>query len=400
MNAKKLLVSFVMLVSVLFLISTVSAQATVTKVEINGVNVNNNPSVLSGETLSVRVEFEALENAKDVVLNVELEGDRKNVEAETASFDVEDGHSYAKTLNLEVPFDLKSKLSGVYELNLELKGVNFREDRTYELRIQRESYNVDVVSVFVPQTIKAGELFPVDVVLKNVGYNDLEDLYVSANIADLGVHATSFVGDLVALECDKSFDSEDNYNVDVERKCNEDDDDTMSGRIFLQLPSDAEAGVYTLEVKAGNDETVSGKTVQVSVANQFSDGNFIVSGNQLLIVNPSNQIAVYKLLPQSTADVTVSVSESIVSVPAGSSRTVTVDATGSAQEYTVNVFSVDGKLVDTVTFNSALGSGSATSPIVVLTIVLAIIFLVLLVVLIVLIGKKPQKTEEFGESYY
>ena len=43
---------------------------------------------------------------------------------------------------------------------------------------------------------------------------------------------------------------------------------------------------------------------------------------------------------------------------------------------------------------------SIASPIVVLTIILAIIFIVLLVILIVLLGKKPEKQEEFGESYY
>ncbi len=58
-----------------------------------------------------------------------------------------------------------------------------------------------------------------------------------------------------------------------------------------------------------------------------------------------------------------------------------------------------GELVNTFTF-SAVEDASVTSPIVVLTIILAIVFLVLLVVLIVLIGKKPEKVEEFGESYY
>jgi len=46
-------------------------------------------------------------------------------------------------------------------------------------------------------------------------------------------------------------------------------------------------------------------------------------------------------------------------------------------------------------------SGTPTAnPVVVLTVVLAIIFVVLLIVLLVLIGKKPEKSEEFGESYY
>lgn len=404
MNTKKLLVSFVMLVSVLFLVATVSAQlAGSVVVKVNDVNVDTNPAVVAGNTLPVRVEFDSLENTKDVTVYVEIEGDRKNVEAETAFFDVEEGRTYVKTLALEIPYDLKSKLSGFYGLTVKISGVDFETEQSYDLRVQRESYNVDVVSVVVPQTIKAGELFPVDVVLKNVGYNDLEDLFVSAKISDLGVSRTSFFGDIVAIECDKDLDSTSNYGVDVSRKCNEDEEDTLSGRLFLQLPQDAKEGMYALEVKVGNEDVVSSKTIQVPVENQFSDGNFIVSGNQLLIVNPSNQLAVYRLIPQSTGDVTVSVSENIVSVPAGSSRTVAVDTTSRAsgvQEYAVNVFSSDGKLVDTVILSKDFSGNVVTSPIVVLTIVLAIIFIVLLVVLVVLIGKKPQKTEEFGESYY
>ncbi|MBU2459051.1 MAG: hypothetical protein KKB29_01675 [Nanoarchaeota archaeon] len=404
MNTKKLLVSFVILVSVLFLVATVSAQlAGSVVVKVNDVNVDTNPAVVAGNTLPVRVEFDSLENTKDVTVYVEIEGDRKNVEAETAFFDVEEGRTYVKTLALEIPYDLKSKLSGFYGLTVKISGVDFETEQSYDLRVQRESYNVDVVSVVVPQTIKAGELFPVDVVLKNVGYNDLEDLFVSAKISDLGVSRTSFFGDIVAIECDKDLDSTSNYGVDVSRKCNEDEEDTLSGRLFLQLPQDAKEGMYALEVKVGNEDVVSSKTIQVPVENQFSDGNFIVSGNQLLIVNPSNQLAVYRLIPQSTGDVTVSVSENIVSVPAGSSRTVAVDTTSRTsgiQEYAVNVFSSDGKLVDTVMLSKDFSGSAVTSPIVVLTIVLAIIFIVLLVVLVVLIGKKPQKTEEFGESYY
>ena len=128
-----------------------------------------------------------------------------------------------------------------------------------------------------------------------------------------------------------------------------------------------------------------------------------MSGNQLLIVNPTNQLIVYRLVPQSTSVVSVSLSESLVAVAAGSSRTVTVDTTSDVlgtQTYAVNVFSADGTLVDTVSFSKTFEGRDVTSSIVVLTIVLAIIFIVLLVVLIVLLGKKSKKTEEFSESYY
>ena len=122
----------------------------------------------------------------------------------------------------------------------------------------------------------------------------------------------------------------------------------------------------------------------------------------MLIVNPTNDVVVYRLVPESTNAVAVSVSESLVAVPAGSSKTVTVTADANVagtQTYAVDVFSADGALVERVNF-ATTEDGGVTSPIVVLTVILAIIFIVLLVVLIVLIGKKPEKSEEFGESYY
>lgn len=414
METKKLLVSFIMLVSVLFLVSIVSATPlavsdTIDRVEVDGLEVTQfgpNPVIIAGETVLVRVEFTSLINASDITVEVEIKGDRKDVQAETSLFDVEQGHRYAKSLRLDVPFDLKDELSGFVELNIEISGSGYKTSYSYDtLRVQRESYNLDVLSVGVPQTISAGESFPVDFVLRNIGYNDLDDLFVTARISALDIEKSVFFGDLVALECDddEGTDSVDNYGVEIDRRCFEDKTDTASGRIFLQLPFDAQPGIYALELKVDGDDMVSSETVQVVIENPFPEGHFIVSGDQLLIVNPTNQLVVYRLVPQSTVVVSVSLSESIVAVPAGSSRTVTVDATSNVlgtQTYAVNIFSADGTLIDTISFSKTFEGRDVTSPIVVLTIVLAIIFIVLLVVLIVLLGKKPKKAEEFGESYY
>ena len=409
MEEKSLGLFFLALVSIVFLTATlVSAAplATVTSVEVDGVDVTAagpNPSMSVGEERSVRVEFTSLANVSDVTVKAELSSDRKDVEAITKSFDVETGQKYTKSVKVQVPFDLKNTLSGVATLDIEIKGNGgFETVANYTLRVQRESFNADIKSVSVPQTVKAGESFPVDVVLKNLGYNDLDDVYVTAKISSLNVEKASFLGDMVALECDEDDTSLVNYGVNITRKCNEDDQDTVNGRVFLQVPYDAKAGTYTLDVVVENEDTVSSKTVQVSVTNAFSSGRFIVSGNQLLIVNPTNEVAVYRLIPETTGTASVSVSENLVAVPAGSSKSVTVDATSAVagtQVYSVSVFDTMGKLVDTVSFSKNVQGDSGTSPIVVLTVVLAIVFVVLLVVLIVLIGKKPEK-EEFGESYY
>jgi len=406
MNTKKLLVSFLAFVAVFVLVATVSAAplATISQVEVNGVNVNSNPAIVVGDNVAVRVDFNSLENLSDVTVKVTIEGNKKDVDAQTQSFDVETGQEYSKTVKLEVPFDLKDVLSDSATLDVEIRGSDgFKTEASYTLRVQREAYNANIMSVSVPQTIKAGDNFPVDIVLKNTGYNDLSDVYVTAKISALGVERTVFLGDIVALECDKDQTGVQNYGVDISRKCNEDDTDTLNGRLFLQVPYDVQTGVYALDVKIGNEDTVSSGTVQVAVKNAFSAGNFIVSGNQLVIVNPTNELVAYRLVPDAANTVAVKLSESLVVVPAGSSKTVSVDATSNAgaQTYNVNVFAADGSLVDTVAF-SAVGQQDSgnTNPIAVLTIVLAIIFIVLLVVLFVLIGKKPEKSDEFGESYY
>ena len=405
METKKLLVSFLLFVSILFLTVSVNAAdvGTINEIEVNGIDVADNPAIIAGETVFLRIEFESDINASDITVEVEIEGDKKDVEAETASFDVEEGHTYTRTLTLEIPFDLKDELSGFAELNIEISGSGYKTTESYDLRVQRESYDLEVLSVSVSSTVDAGENFPVDFVLKNIGYNNLDDLFVTVKIAALDIEKKVFFGDLVALECDEDSDALENYGVDIDRKCFEEKTDTANGRIFVQLPYDAESGIYALELEIENDDYTSSKTTQVIIENAFSNGYFIASGNQMVIVNPTDQLVVYNLVPQSTGVVSVSLSESLVAVPAGSSKTVTVDATSNmigTQTYNVNVFSADGTLVETISFSQTFEGRNITSPIAVLTIVLAIIFIVLLVVLIVLIGKKPKKTEEFGESYY
>ena len=404
MNTKIFLVSLLALVSVLFLATTVSAaDFTAIDVEVDGVDVISSPAIVVGDTVSVRVEFTSNVNASDVTVEVEIEGDKHDSEAQTKSFDVEEGHRYVKTLRLEVPFDLKDDLSGFVSLTVDISGDGYKTQKSYTLRVQRESFNADIKSIGVPQTIKAGDTFSVDVVLKNNGYNDLDDLYVTARISALGLERSAFFGDLVALECDDDDSPLENYGVDIDRKCNEDDEDTLNRRLFLQIPFGVESGIYALEVEVENDDTTSSEVVQVVIDNAFSAGNFIVSGNDLLIVNPTNDVVVYRLVPESTSQVSVSLDQSLVAVPAGASKMVTVDAkaqTAGTFTYSVNIFDVSGNLVDSVSFTTSETGRNATSPIVVLTIILAIIFVVLLIVLIVLIGKKPEKAEDFGESYY
>ena len=392
MNFKKLLVSFVMLVSTLLLVSTVSAAAMAdgVTVKVNGINVDENVSVIAGELITVQVKFIAdlggeLDedgnplSASDVRIKVELEGEKSDVEGTTKSFDVIDGQTYKETMVLRVPYDLQDDLSEDLVLNLKIWNGDLEAYTNVgfpiTLKVQRPSYSVDFKSINTDKPIVAGETFPVDVVVKNTGYNKLDDVYVTVSIPELDIEKTVYAGDLF------QFDGED------------DDENTASVRVMIKVPYDAAEGVYNLEVEARNDDMTMNSVKEIFVKNDFSS-IIIVNGNDLLLLNPTGSLMALNL----EVDGDATLSENVVVIPAGSSRTVTVSATGS-EEYTVNAYTMNGNLVESITM-SASETAKGNSVVTILTASLLVIFLVLLAVLVVLVTKKPEKDEELSESYY
>ena len=426
MDTKKLLVSFLAIASILLITSLVSASdlANITDVKVDGMSVmsGEDVSVVAGELIDVKVYFTANFNDQDVTVTAELEGDKVDADATTSSFNVEAGNRYSKTLSVRIPYELKDSLSDDLTLNIEIDGREYKVEKTdVILRVQRPSYNADIKSISTQGTVDAGETFPVDVVLKNIGYNNLDDLYVTVSVPALGIERNGYFGDIIAIECGDNFDvdtdSEDLYNVDIDRNCDDSDVDTVNGRIFLKVPYDAKAGVYTVEVKVSNDDTTSSESTQIEVANDLTS-NVIVTSTlktvavgedaeyNILLVNPTDKLKVYRVVTESSGSLSTNTDSAVVAVPAGSSKTVKVIANADSEgeyAFNVNIFSGE-ELVDTVTLNAKVEGSKKTlgtnNPVVVLTVILAIIFIVLLIVLIVLIGKKPEKTEEFGESYY
>jgi len=406
MRVKNLSVFFLAVATFLFSVAFVSAAplANVYNVEIDGLPaLNNDVSVVAGDTITIKVFFEALKDASDVRVKAELEGDKIDVSDKTTRFDVEDGFNYKKTLSIKIPNELKDEVSNAFNLELTIWNSDHKTVEELTFLIQRPAYSADVMAITTDQKVRAGDTLPVDVSVKNVGYNELEDLYVKLSIPKLGIEKTAYFGDVVAREC-----------YDEEGYCNEDDEDVIKGRFFLKIPYDAPAGVYELVADVENYDLDESESIQIIIENDFSESNVIATELSknfatnvdaeyfLIIANPTDSLKVYRIVVGSTGGLSTSADAGVVAVPAGSSRTVKVIANADSQgtyNFDVNVFSGE-KLVSTTKLKANVSGTSFTSPVAVLTIILAIIFLVLLVILIVLLGKKPEKQEEFGESYY
>ena len=399
------MISFVL---ALFLVAGVSAVAVSSgdlaanvAVKADDVYVGASPAVIAGDKVSITVYFTANKSDTDVTVKATLEGekDRNDAYASTSVFDVEEGLRYSKTLVLDVPFELKDDVSTDLNLKIEIDGKEYDSELVdITLRVQRPSYNAEVMSIVTPSSIEAGDTFPVEIALKNMGYNELDDVYVSASIEELGVsQGPRWLGDLLTLD-------------DPARAYHDDVDETAVAKMALTVPYGVEAGVYTLKVVVKNDDTETVETKQIVIKNEYADNIIATTTSKaaskgqevtydLLIVNPTDNVKVYKIVTEGTVSSTVS--QSVVAVPAGSSKTVSVVVSSDVEgenTFSVNVFEGEN-LKKTVAYSLTV-EGKATNTIFVLTVVLAVIFLVLLVALIVLLGKKPEKSEEFGESYY
>lgn len=431
MTSKKLLVSFVAAIALAVLtIAGVSAQnetfVSIDDIEVNGVNVlnaageavNQPVAVSAGEKIPVRVEFDALENARDVRVKAWISGGREFAGI-SKLLHVVDGGTYSAFVTVEVPFDF-DELVDTIELNVAVESENegTGDEETVTLRIQRESYALEILDVDVNDRVRAGEILPVDVIVKNRGMEFAEDTFVRASIPALGIEDRAFFGDLSFV--DQPFTT-DPFDVIDENNVVDDDrlekEDAAERRLFLRIPSDAKAGAYVVEISAFNADAITTVTKRIVVTGAEATTRVVVPVHSktfnagetaeydLVLVNSGESVEIFELVIESPADLKVSVSEPVVVLAPGTSRTVKIGVTSDKEDtynFAVNIHS-GAELVKRESFTATVEGTQgvvAGSPAIILTVVLAVIFVVLLIVLIVLLTRKPEIRKETGESYY
>jgi hypothetical protein len=364
---------------------------------VNGVDMGSKTVVnYAGATLVVRTEFVVNQDYSNADSKVRVWIGGKETEASVKDIALTTGTHY-EYLVLKVPTDIDS--TETVSLYVRVESGSDYQEAEFNLKLQRKTYSVDILSVDYDRTVKAGENLPVTIVLSNDGYRELKNLFAIVSIDELGISKKVYFNDLIIN--------------DTCNKC--DKEDSAERTVTLKIPTNAKAGEYQMKVEALNSKQSSFVTKVVVVAGSEEESRIVVpvtskdftTGDSVtydvVIVNSGSKVGVYEIVPETTSGLSVSTDTPIVTVAAGSSQTVKVAVKASrdgAYTFAVNVNS-DGQLVQRASLTANVDAGNMFSGnVAILTIILAIVFVVLLVVLVVLLTRKPMKSEELEESYY
>lgn len=401
---RKFLVSLMAIFTLLTVMTFATAygdlNVSVDKIEANGLDISTEEVAgEAGEVVPVEIYFKAEEDATDVEISTWIQGERSHG-TEIDFRDLVNGSRYHARLSLKLPEDL-DEIDEDLDLYVRIETDEGNWEESYILQMQREPYNAKLLFIETESQVKAGSSVPVDVVVKNLGRHKLEDLRVAVSIPELGISRRAYFGDLEPTD--------DFCDID----CN-DNDDARERRIYLTVPENTPAGSYEVIVETYNEDSSDVAKGEILVTGNERASRVVVpvSGKSLgtgetvtydlVIVNSGSNIGVYKVVPQSVEGVLVSVDNPLVTVQAGSSKTVPVQVKAGNRQGTY-AFSVDvnsdGQTVDTVSLTASIDEKALEGNVAILTVVLAIIFIVLLIVLIVLLTRKPS-SEELEESYY
>ncbi len=401
MKTKTLLISMVALLAV-FLVGAVSA-AEIAVGGSSGLTVSFKDFVLSGnnmvgyvgETVPVRVTFTSNVDVADARIKVRMEGHREEIASSTRRLTLVAGGTYTELLNLRLPSGLAETLDN-YTLYVGVYAASDDTEETFNIQMQRESYELKVLSVDYNVDVAAGSTVPVMVVVKNTGFQNNDDVYLIVAVPELGISARAYLEDLVAIE-------------DCEDGC--DRRDSVSKILNLKIPENAEEGLYDMTVTVYNSDsrTVEKKVLKVSAPTTSS--LVATTRNQdikvgetktydLVIVNSDDNIRVYTVSATSSSALEVSVPSTVTVAPQSAYTvpiTVKAKSGTEAGSYTFTV-SVNGQQTSFVA--NVEKSTISDKGVIALTIILAIIFVALLVLLIVLLFKREKKVEEVETSYY
>lgn len=396
------LIALIAVISLTAVSATNDLSVNIHQVKFNDIDImsGNTAAGEAGEVVPISIYFTSNVDASDVQVSAWIQGHRSDA-AQNDFRDLISGSDYNARLSLKLPDDIDPTEDLTLYVRIESDAGNI--EQSYTIGMQRQPYNADLLFIQTDNTLQAGKSAPVDIVVKNKGIHDLQDLIVAVSIPELGISKRAYFGDLNPVDtCNNNSTNDCNLQDATERT------------LYLDIPANAKAGVYEMDVQSYNSDTNSEVKQNVVVAGTEQTSSVLVPVTSksiaagqtvtydLVITNPGDKLGVYEIIPETSEGVIVTVAQPIVTVKAGDSATVQVQVQAGSKEgtfaFALDVNS-DNQMIQRVSLTANVTGKAITSNVTILIIVLAIIFIVLLIVLIVLLTRKPAK-EELEESYY
>jgi uncharacterized membrane protein len=363
------------------------------------------PSIEKGEDVDVKVVFEGGTDVDRADIRVWFRASGSTVEDQTGMFDIHPGNTYTRTLYLKMPETVNSTLK-VYTMHVEIEADNTLHGVTtadVSFDVQRLSDEISIKSVNIRSAcVSACSTVYADIVVKNTGNHDLEDVYVKASIEELGVSGTAYIDLLVPYRT-------------------HDESTSAQVTIPIQLPTNIQAGSYTLVIKAYNDNSEETVSQQFTLSGQQSGTVSITAQETNQDVEKGKSVA-YVIMVENkgataqtfTLDATgldewasVELNPSSFTLASGESKLVNVYVTANEDAVSAeHLFSVKVKygsetksvnLVANVTEGSIANLDLKTI-LMIVGIVLAVAIIILLIVL--LAQKSRTESDKPEESYY
>jgi len=233
------------------------------------------------DTIEVDVQFTANEDTS-VEIEVELSGDgkRDKVSESTDEFNVNNGTTYTKTLELELPQRMDQDRQYQIRVTISNKYGSVIEIGTLDISGSDHSVQIRDIVLSPENEVKAGRALLATARIKNRGTQQEEDVKVKVSIPALGISASDYIDELDEEDCD-------------DEDC---DDSTTSEELYMRIPDCAEPGEYTVKVCVeyddGDEEAC--ETAKISVVESDSCAlpdvdSSASTGKTIITIGPETQ---------------------------------------------------------------------------------------------------------------
>lgn len=368
-------------------------------------NAINRLSLERGQQYDIRVRFTAQADLDDMEIRAFLSGyefsDVDDIDDKTPLFDVENGVTYVKTLQLAFPDDIDGD---DYKLRVIISD-RFNEEivLNYNLKVDvpRNSVVIEDVIFSPSNSVRSGSALLTKVRVENRGQQDQNDVKVTVSIPQLSVSGTAYI---------EEVDSG--------------DDEEETEEIFIRIPKCAKPGNYdvmvdveyqqnhrkvseqltiaVLEDDTCNEDKAASTTIQVG-----SQTINVIAGQMatfpLTITNTGKKSQSFTINVQSNEAASVTITPSnLVVVPAGQTQQVFVNAqvnekaTAGAHQLVATI--QNGDSTQQVNLNLMVTNSQTGAKRIIEVILIALV--VILVVIAIVLGISYVRGKEQSETYY